>query len=124
MQQAAGSAIPIDTDLITAKISPIEFFEYEMFLQFEGQAQLDRNNSGVMFAGRYLNEKGSERIVICRVTSEALAAKCGEKSLSPDRLLDAYRAFAGEINRIASALFEGGDIKPIVTASDISSRAA
>ena len=86
-----------------------------MLLHFEGQAQIDDRKGGVIFAGRYLERNGGERIVICRVTADALMNKCLAERKVPTDALHAYRIFSEQINRNASALFDGGDVKPVVT---------
>jgi hypothetical protein len=93
--------------------------EGPLFLEFEGQAQVDERKGGVMFAGRYFASNGTERIVICRVTREALAAKCGVTEMVSSDQLNCYRIYADEINRRASAKFEGGDVRPLVEMADL-----
>ena len=88
-----------------------------MRLKFEGQAIIDATGS-IRFAGQY-DEGGHPRIVICRVDREALIARCHLMEPTPEQLLAAYRSISEEINRLASAQFDGGIPKPVVTRADL-----
>jgi hypothetical protein len=89
-------------------------------LTFEGQAIVDSTGGGVRFAGQYCDRSGTQRIVICRVDGDVLMT-CGQIQGAPSapQLLAAYRAAAGEINKIASAQFYAGEARPRVTLQDL-----
>lgn len=89
-----------------------------MKLIFEGQAIVERASDGVKFVGRYEDPHGEERYVICRVSREALIARCQLFNPTPDTLLAAYQSVRTEIHHLASMQYSGGSERPVVTGED------
>jgi hypothetical protein len=93
-----------------------------MQLKFEGQAIIDAAG-GVRFAGQYDGD-GQTRIVICQVERAALVDRCKLINPTPDEVLAAYRSISSEVNKLASAQFAGGIMKPVITVADLARTAA
>jgi hypothetical protein len=64
--------------------------------------------------GRFIDEKGFERLVICRVSRDFLAAPCDMADASPEQLLGAYMSVRDEVNGIAARQLAAGEHKPSI----------
>jgi hypothetical protein len=89
-----------------------------MRLIFEGQAIVERASDGVKFVGRYEDPHGGEQYVICRVSREALIARCQLFNPTPEALLAAYQAVRTEIHLLASVQYSGGIERPLIGPED------
>lgn len=75
----------------------------------------DENMDGVAFAMLDQNNKR----VVCRVSSEALVDRGARDKQHLTPLLDLFKAYRLDVERIASKKYDAGDAKPIVTSADL-----
>jgi hypothetical protein len=85
-----------------------------MRLIFEGQAIVERASDGVKFVGRYEDPHAGDQYVICRVSREALVARCQLFNPSPDALLAADQSVRTEVHLLASVQYSGGIERPLI----------
>ncbi len=84
---------------------------------------MDPPGRGVRFAGYPTSARGSP-MVICEVTMDALRAIGGLPETTPEELEGIFELHKVAILEIASAKFERGEYRPIVTAGDFVAESA
>jgi hypothetical protein len=88
-------------------------------LEFQGLAIMDPPGRGVRFAG-YPPSRQNHLMVICEVTAEALRAIGGLPDASNDELMEIFELHKEQILAVASARFDAGEHRSIITERDFS----
>jgi len=88
-------------------------------LTFDSIAVFDPASQGVKFAGRHIDPAGTDRIVTCLVTGDALRARFRLEAPSPEQLLAAYSEIKNDIHRAAARRFAAGEKRPSISEQDL-----
>lgn len=94
-----------------------------MALEFRGLAIMDPPGRGVRFAG-YSTVSRNLSPVICEVTADALRILGNLPEGSIAELMGIFEIHKEDILKIASAKFDEGEYRPLITAKDFAALSA